>query len=72
LPSGRVDLGSADDEAAAAAAADPLSVDKRARTQEIDRSAEPFGKEVRCNAIARLSFALAPKGRSMAIATNPC
>ena len=62
----RVDLGRADDEAAAAAnpdRADPLLVDERLRAQEVHRGAEVLGVDVRRDGVAGLALALAPEGQ---------
>ena len=70
----RVDLGRADDEAAAAAdadRADAAPVDERPGAQEIDRGAEGLGIDVRRDRVARLALALAPERQVQGQATKP-
>ena len=60
----RVDLGGADDEAAAAAdadRADAAAVNEALRAEVVDGGAERFGVHVRRHEIAGLAFALAPE-----------
>lgn len=59
----RVNLGGADDEAAANPQnANPISVNEELGTQKIDRSTEIFGINIRRNNAERLPFTLAPEG----------
>ena len=63
-PHARVDLGRANDEAAAATAAEhanTLPVHGRLGPQVVHRCAKSFGIDFRCNGVSRQALALAPE-----------